>query len=50
MIKEMSRCTVRVLYVTCNLKPASISTDHDFLSVFSLCGSDLTFPTLKEKS
>ena len=46
----MSKCTVRVPYVTCNLKPASFSTDCDFLSVFSSCGSDLSFLTLKEKS
>ena len=49
MIKETSKCTVRVPYDTCNLKPASISTDRDFLSVFTSCGSDLTFPTLKGK-
>ena len=50
MIKETSKCTVRVLYVTCNLKPASISTDCDFLSVFTSCGSDLTYLTLKGKT
>ena len=46
MIKETSKCTVRVPYVTCKLQPASFSTDRDFSSVFTSCGSDLTFLTL----
>ena len=50
MIKEKSKCTVRVPYVTCNLKPASISTDCDFLSDFTSCGSDLMSVMLKGKT
>ena len=39
----MPKCTVRVPYVTCNLKPASFTSDLDFLSVFTSCGSDVAF-------